>query len=86
MAVVGDFAGGVSSISGASWMQRVLLGLGMDSGGLDRGAMDAILGRCCLNQGGRLLATLSSDIVSSRDFWCPLGDDISLSRVRNLSQ
>ena len=33
-----------------------------------------------------MLAILSSDIVSSRDFWCPLGEDIYGNRVQNLSQ
>ena len=35
---------------------------------------------------GRVLAILSSDNVSSRDFWCPLGEDISGNRVQNLIQ
>ena len=86
MAVVGDSGGGVSSISGAAWLQRILLGLGRDLGGLDRLTADASLGWRCIIQDGRVLAILSSDIVSSRDFWCPLGEDISGNRVQNLSQ
>ena len=37
---------------------------------------DASLGRGCVIQAGQELAILSSDIVSSRDFWCPLGEAI----------
>ena len=83
MAVVGDSGGGVSSISGAAWLQRILLGSSRDLGGLDRMTADASLGlagRCAIQE-GRVLAILSSDIVSSRDFWCPLGEDISVNRT-----
>ena len=76
MAVVGDSGGGVSSISGAAWLQHILLGYGRDLGGLDRMTADGSLGRCCVIQEGRLLDILSSDIVSSRDFWCTLGEAI----------
>ena len=43
---------------------------------------DASLGRRCAIQEGRVLAILSSDIVSSRDVWCPIGEDISATRTR----
>ena len=76
MAVVGDSGGGLSSSSGAAWLQHILLGSGRDLGGLDRMTADASLGRGCVIQEGRVLAILSSDIVSSRDVWCPLGEDI----------
>ena len=76
MAVVGDSGECVSSISRAARVQRILLGLGRDLGGLDWMTADACLGRGCVIQEGQELAILSSDIVSSRDFWCPLGEAI----------
>ena len=42
----------------------------------------AHVGRGRAIQDGRVLAILSSDIVSSKDFWCPLGEDISAKRPR----
>ena len=86
MAVVAGSGGGVGSISGAARLQRILLGLGGDLGGLDRLTADASLGRGCAIQDGRALAILIPDIVSSRDFWCPLGEDISGNKVLKLSQ
>ena len=76
MAVVGDSGECVSSISRAAWVQRILLGLGRDLGGLDWMTALASLGRGCVIQEGLELAILSSDIVSSRDFWCTLGEAI----------
>ena len=46
---------------------------------------DASLGRGCVIQAGQELAILSSDMVSSRDFWCPLGEAISANRRRPVS-
>ena len=43
---------------------------------------DARLGWCCVIQEGQVLAILSPEIVSSRDVWCPLGEDISAHRTR----
>ena len=69
--VVGD-----GTASGGAWLQRIRLGHGKDLGGLEGMNAGAHLGRGCVIQDGRVLAILSSDIVSSRDFWCPLGEDI----------
>ena len=85
MAVVGDSGECVSSISGAAWVQHILLGSGRDLGGLDWMTADACLGRGCVIQEGQELAILSSDIVSSRDFWCPLGEVISANQRRPVS-
>ena len=69
--------GGVVGMgSSAAWVQRILLGLDGELAGLGRQVPEIILGRACDIQAGRVLANLIPAMVSSKDFWWPLGDDI----------